>query len=52
VRSLRVEVFHELEVERRLSSLPPPWIVVRLPKLISPAWTVVQSYFAAQDAGK
>lgn len=26
----------KLEVERHLSSLPAPWIVVRLPKLISP----------------
>jgi dTDP-4-dehydrorhamnose reductase len=26
----------KLEVERHLSALPPPWIIVRLPKLISP----------------
>jgi dTDP-4-dehydrorhamnose reductase len=26
----------KVEVERHLSSLPPPWIIVRLPKLISP----------------
>ncbi|MEK6208815.1 MAG: sugar nucleotide-binding protein [Pseudomonadota bacterium] len=26
----------KLEVERHLAALPPPWIVVRLPKLISP----------------
>jgi dTDP-4-dehydrorhamnose reductase len=26
----------KLEVERHLLSLPPPWIIVRLPKLISP----------------
>ena len=26
----------KLEVERHLAALPPPWIIVRLPKLISP----------------
>ena len=26
----------KVEVERHLSSLPPPWLLVRLPKLISP----------------
>jgi len=49
---LRIDDIQKLKIEHRLSSLPPPWIVVRLPKLISSARATVQSYFAPQDAGK